>query len=521
MNETTKVAENKRRIEKAFWQVRSNKHLIGYGPILDRFESVEHLPGHASCATDGQKFYYGDGFVEETEQAVLRTVVVHEAGHVSLHHHIRLDKILRQAGLNPEAIENGTASASDMRYAQAIRQRCNIAMDHIINNQIVQSQAYREGFLRPPKGDNWCCDRKYADSTKWSFERVLADIGGIPPRPPEEDEDEGGECEGESQDGEQDEDGSGSGDQDGDQQGDEQSDGNGGGSDQQDEQSDPTSGGGNNSEPDTGGGKQSPSRANGSVGGFGEVLPSPPKTEKEKQEEIQEIREDLARGEFMEKCMGDGSGGNSVLGRLRDADHQSPSEWGWMKELLATAYSSDRTWATRNIYHLDHGFLPGKKKSSGDLVVWADMSGSMSERDLKFCNGELQFIAEELGIRRIFLGYFDGDVLVPEDLVGSGTVFREIEVGSGEPVEFEVMGRGGTDVDPCFEATEEEGIDVQAMVVFTDGYLVCKTDDPGYPVIWATTDEAPKFNAAGRWWSDNDIERQFGEVVKLNIPRRW
>lgn len=498
------------KIRKAMWQVRSHRELIGLGPMLDRMQTLAPMPSHPTMAVDGERLIFNPEFVNGLLQSTLRAVIVHEAMHIGHSHHLRI----KRGEFHPYV--------------------ANQAMDHVINNEIIRMQAFRSGFLGTQGIDEfWCCDPKYADSSKWSWERVYSDIYAKEseeeePEGPGEDGDGDGDDEGEGTgQGQQDDDGDTEGDGDGDTEGDDEGDG-----------EDPDTGGGGQLDPDPdeekdspvqGGGApapappappappQSPSRTGGRKT-LGEVLPAPNPTEDEDQQEHNEIQEDLARGEFMEKCIGQGSGGNRIMGTIRDASKDDPGEWGYLKELLAQEFSEDRTWARPNLYHMqDHGVLPGRDKDSGELVVWVDMSGSMSNNELEACYSNLVAICEDVGIKRVHLGYFDGAVLQTEQMKQDETVFQVFEVGAGDTPEFTVMGRGGTHVDPCFRATDDEAIDVQCMVIFTDGELVCRVDDPGYPVIWATTNEPPRF---GSYYESED-HRAFGEVVHIEARSWW
>lgn len=508
--------EARKRIKKAFFQCRQRVDLIGNGPLFDRFKEVEFSSWCPTCATDGEKFFFNTSFVEFLQQPALRTVAVHEAHHVGNSHHLRLRNLLTSAGVDVAALDAKTAPPSMRKRAEAIARRANEAMDHVINNQIAQSQAYRDGFLGALPDGMWLCDPKYSDHTKWSWERVFADLGGIPPEEPEcENPTEGDDGEnGQSQDG----DGDGAGvskDEDGDQQGPGDSQG-GSGTDSKDQDQGKDDGQGQGQSQ---GGTQEQTGTSGpgysQVGGMGEVLPSRSVTKDEQQQEYQDIAEDLARGEFMEKTIGIGKGTNRVIQTLRESQAERPSEWGWMKDLLLEAYAQDRSWSRPNVYHLDHGYLPSKTKTAGDLVAWLDLSGSMTMHELEICRAELEHIAMELGIRTIYLGYFSDGPIQTEDMIEADTYFDEIEVGAGDKVEFKITGRGGTYFDTCLHATEEEGIDVQAMVVFTDGEVIIKEDAPPYPVIWATTNREPEFRHR-RTYEETEL---WGEVVKLNIDK--
>lgn len=496
-NDTVKQAEEK--LRRAMWQVRSHRDLIGLGPMLDRMQDLVPNPRHPTIAVDGKSMMYNPEFINGLLASTIRTIIVHEAMHIGHSHHLRL----KRSKWNPAT--------------------ANIAMDHVINNSIIQMKAFRDGFLGTHGIDQfWCCDPKYADASKWSTDAVYADIMANPPEVPDDEPgdqgkqgDEGDEVEvaGNPSPGGDDAPDEGE-DPTGDGEGEEDPDTDDG------EQEDPDTGEGEDSDEGEGGDEgeaDDPPVTQCPQGTLGEVLPAPDEqTDEEDQQEHEDIQEDLARGEFMEKMMGDGSGGSRLLGKIRDATKEEPNEWGYLKDLLREEFSDTRTWVRPNPFHLQrHGYLPGRGKDCGDLVWWVDMSGSMTRDELRACYANGMAMCEELGIRRVYIGYFDGRVLQTEAMEAENTVFEVYEVGGGEEPEFTVMGRGGTIVDPCFQATEDEGIDVQCMIIFTDGQLVCHVDDPGYPVIWATTEDDPSF---GSYYNDGV---GFGEIVKIKARRWW
>jgi predicted metal-dependent peptidase len=87
---------------------------------------------------------------------------------------------------------------------------------------------------------------------------------------------------------------------------------------------------------------------------------------------------------------------------------------------------------------------------------------------------------------------------------------EEIEVG-GE-VSAEVHGRGGTCFDPPFEYVQDEGIDLDLVLYFTDGEAPLPREENriNTPVLWVVT---PGCVAPGGGWSNRYQEP--GETVDL------
>ena len=72
---------------------------------------------------------------------------------------------------------------------------------------------------------------------------------------------------------------------------------------------------------------------------------------------------------------------------------------------------------------------------------------------------------------------------------------------AGEEIVARPRGGGGTDFCPAFKWTEENGIEPQALVYFTDMYGSFPDNAPPYPVIWVSTSDESK--------------APFGEVINV------
>lgn len=123
-------------------------------------------------------------------------------------------------------------------------------------------------------------------------------------------------------------------------------------------------------------------------------------------------------------------------------------------------------------------YLPSTDKlpQMGELVVQVDVSGSVSELELKYYNGHLSRIIEQCRPSKVHVIYVDT------------AVGRHDEFDCGDEVELHFMRGGGTDMPAGFDYLAEQGIDPDVMVILTDGYTPFG-EDPGYPVVWCISSE--------------------------------
>jgi predicted metal-dependent peptidase len=113
----------------------------------------------------------------------------------------------------------------------------------------------------------------------------------------------------------------------------------------------------------------------------------------------------------------------------------------------------------------------------GKLVVAIDCSGSINAETLGKFSREIKAIHEDCSPEQLTTVYFDSSVSHHD------TFERE------DTVHIEMHGGGGTAFSPIFEYIENLGVDPVACVVLTD---LCCSDfgpEPGYPVLWVSTDD--------------------------------
>lgn len=126
-------------------------------------------------------------------------------------------------------------------------------------------------------------------------------------------------------------------------------------------------------------------------------------------------------------------------------------------------------------------YLPSHDGETVKIGVILDTSGSTA-------NDIPKFLGEVNGIVSAFSGY-TLTIVQCDTEVKSCETYDDDNPLDLETTKFEVCGGGGTIINPAFKHFEENDIDVDAVVCFTDGFTETFTEDmdPGYPVLWMVT----------------------------------
>jgi len=140
------------------------------------------------------------------------------------------------------------------------------------------------------------------------------------------------------------------------------------------------------------------------------------------------------------------------------------------------------TWAKPNRRFMGAGvYMPSPiSEQVEELVIAADTSGSISQRELTVMLSEIASIADTVKPSRIRLLYWGHEV------VGDET-YEEQDVQNLAQSTKPADG-GGTDVNCVTAYIDEHGINPQAVVVITDGYLASDWGQWPCPVLWCVLD---------------------------------
>jgi len=128
-------------------------------------------------------------------------------------------------------------------------------------------------------------------------------------------------------------------------------------------------------------------------------------------------------------------------------------------------------------------YLPSHYGESLKVAVGIDTSGSTGPFMKKF-------ISELNGLVRGF-GNYELHLVECDAEVGKYERYDECNPLDLENSEYHVTGGGGTRLNPIFKKLEDEQVDIDCAVIFTDGETehFYASMDPGYPVLWVLTNK--------------------------------
>jgi predicted metal-dependent peptidase len=218
------------------------------------------------------------------------------------------------------------------------------------------------------------------------------------------------------------------------------------------------------------------------TGGFGQVIDAPNPDQAGAQATSDQIEKQrmswtgaVEQAEVIARMAGKTPAG---LRRAMESAEKASVDWrAALRNSFAAAIPEDYTWSSPNRRHIDSGlYLPSIRKDGvGEIVIGIDCSGSINRRQLGLFQEEVNSIISERRPQRVHVIYFDTQV-------HSAAIFEQ-----GEPVTLEPVGGGGTSFCPCFEYIEENALQPQALVVFTDLEGSFPDTAPNHRVLWAAT----------------------------------
>ena len=425
-----------------------------------------------TAATNGKQHLWNPEYVMKLTAAELLGVQAHESEHDARHHGTR------------------RGSRDPVKW--------NEACDYAINPDLI-----KEGFTLPKKVLlDWKYEGLSAEDIYRSRELDEARQQKQQPEPEPEDEqddepeDEQGD-EPEQDDGSEPQD-SGSDEQDdGDEAGDEagDEDGEAGGEDGEGEEGEEPGAGagegegegegsgsgegegegeGEGSGTGAGQGDGEPGESSGDPGGCGEVLDSVAEGEAGVAEDDAKWDRVVRQAVSMAKGVGQLPG---YIAREIERANNPPREWrDELREFAEQGGLRIETWNRPNRRFSGRGFvLPSTQKDGVSKAAFLiDTSGSCDDIALACVQDEAQQLLDD--------GIIDEIVVV----YGDTRVTRVDEYRTGDEIEFDPKGGGGTDMKPLFDFIAEEHDDCSLIVCFTDlEFYRPLGDEPDAPVLWA------------------------------------
>lgn len=152
-----------------------------------------------------------------------------------------------------------------------------------------------------------------------------------------------------------------------------------------------------------------------------------------------------------------------------------------LERYMVAMTRSDYSWARPNRRFAPNHYLPstGKSPKMGEVVIQVDVSGSITEQELRYYNGHMQRILEMCNPERIHVLYTDVRVCKHE-------VFE-----IGEEFQLNMYSGGGTDMESGFQFLDAQGIEPEVFVCLTDGYTDFNlANAPAYPVVWCISTDS-------------------------------
>lgn len=164
-----------------------------------------------------------------------------------------------------------------------------------------------------------------------------------------------------------------------------------------------------------------------------------------------------------------------------------------LREFISTTCAGNdySTWARPNRRLMSQGvYMPsGISQSVGELVVAIDTSGSINKRTLTTFLSEVKSICDTVHPEQVRLLYWGHEVVGDES-------YKTDEL-YGLITSTKPMGGGGTDVNCVTQYMTAEGINPQACIVLTDGYLCGNWGEWSCPVLWTVIDNKSAVPTAG------------------------
>lgn len=197
--------------------------------------------------------------------------------------------------------------------------------------------------------------------------------------------------------------------------------------------------------------------------------------------------------------------GKLPAGMQRHIDELCEPQVTWADKLrklfVAMAGSDTQTWRRPNKRKLavaPHVYLPGKAGNrSGPLAIEIDTSESVGDAELSAFLTEVHGILNDVRPEKIYVMFVDSKLHNDE----------VIEIDDPNDIltlKQKAGGGGGTDMEVVFSEIEVRQLDVEHVIVFTDGY--CNFGpERNIPTIWCIT---------------SDQKSSWGETINIKIPRR-
>jgi len=461
------------RIEKARGRLILEKKYKYYGVLVSNVEAL--ISGAVeTAATNGKQHFWNEKFVAGLTPNQLLGVQVHETEHDARHHGTR------RGGRDPE--------------------EWNICCDYAINIDLIdEGFELPEGALVDPKYRGWSAedifrarelDRKKPEQPKPEQPEQPDEPGENADTDPgdeaddEPDEQDGDEAGDEGQGGQEGQEGQEGGQGAGDEPGDEPGEGAGEGAGEGEGEGE---GEGTGEGGDAPGGAGKPGQGTGSGSEAGQPVPNGSSGDPGRCGEVLDSVGDVS-------VSGDAPSWERVVRQARSIAKAAGSLPGFVTREIERANNPPRdwrdelrdfceqgalrteTWNRPNRRFVGQGLtLPGSQRDGVNKAAFLiDTSGSCDDIALACVQDEAQQLLDD--------GIIDEVVVV----YGDTRVTRVDEYRTGDELDFDPRGGGGTDMAPLFAHVAEQIDDASLIICFTDlDFYRPLGEEPTVPVLWA------------------------------------
>lgn len=247
-------------------------------------------------------------------------------------------------------------------------------------------------------------------------------------------------------------------------------------------------------------GKNEESDKYGKKGKDEDFNPSSAQTDAQRHEAAERIREAIvAAAQMVERTRG------TLPGTIKKiVDEITSPKLPWheiLQQFVASSFTNKTNWNRPNRRFAYTGtYLPSHDGEMVKLAIGIDTSGS--------CEAAVgAFLSEIVGIAASF-GQYELHLIQCDTEVKDCRVFNEGNPLNAENPDIEFKGFGGTQLQPIFDYVDLNDLDVDAVVVFTDGYCEKFTEAarPGLPVLWVITPEGV----------EDRSNFEFGDFIKMD-----